>query len=122
MRYPPLVKQVCFVLMAFSSSYYLTVISQSPLVFPLSMVPYWDFYTYLCLLHPYHLLAKGTTSSGSPWATFSIFPLLISGSTEPTLGFSALESGSPEEGKMMRVKETEKADATPGGRAINKQS
>ena len=36
----------------------LTVISQCPLGFPLFMVPYWDFYNYLYLLHPYHCLVS----------------------------------------------------------------
>ena len=37
------------------ATYYLTVISPKSPRFPsLSMILYWDFYNYLCLLHPYH--------------------------------------------------------------------
>ena len=52
---PPLVKQACLVLMAFLSNL-LTYsdLPKSPRFPSLSMILYWDFYNYLCLLHPYH--------------------------------------------------------------------
>ena len=53
---PPLVKQTCLVLKAFLSNL-LTYsdLPNSSKFLSLSVVPYWDFYNYLCLLHPYQL-------------------------------------------------------------------
>ena len=51
----PLMKQACLVLMVFFSN--LSAYSDLPMSskFPsLNMVLYWNFYNYLCLLHPYH--------------------------------------------------------------------
>ena len=53
---PSLVKQACLVLMTFLSNL-LTYsdLPTSPRFPSLSMILYWDFWNYLCLLHPYHL-------------------------------------------------------------------
>ena len=51
---PPLVKQSCLVLMAFLSNLFTySDLPVSPKFPSLSVVLYWDFYNYLCLLHPY---------------------------------------------------------------------
>ena len=56
---PPLVKQACLVLMAFGGNL-LTYsdLPTSPRFPSLSMILYWDFYNYLCLLHPYHICCR----------------------------------------------------------------
>ena len=53
---PPLVKKACLVLMALLN-HLLTYSDflKSPRFPSLSLVPYWDFYNYLCLLHPYQV-------------------------------------------------------------------
>ena len=51
---PPLVKQSCLVLTAFLSNLFTySDLPVSPKFPSLSVVLYWDFYNYLCLLHPY---------------------------------------------------------------------
>ena len=51
---PSLVKEACLVLMAFLGNL-LTYsdLPNSPKFPSLSVVPCWNFYNYLCLLHPY---------------------------------------------------------------------
>ena len=50
----PLVKPACLVLMAFSSNSYRDL-PEFPRFPSPSMVLYWGFYNYLCLLHPYFI-------------------------------------------------------------------
>ena len=67
---PPLVKQACIVLMAFGGNLLIySDLPTSPRFPSLSVILYWDFYNYLCLLHPYYnspiVWMKRQTQGGS---------------------------------------------------------